>query len=52
MFPSSKTNGRAVASTRLGGRFPPVVTRPAASWIWWAVGVALLLAACLFYINL
>jgi len=48
----SKTAGRAVASTRLGGRYRPAIPRPAASWIWWAVGGVMLLLAFLFYISL
>jgi len=43
---------RVVVSTRLGGRFPAVVPRPAFLW-WWAAGAVLLLvAACLLLINL
>jgi hypothetical protein len=47
-----QSRDRPVASTRLGGRFPAVVPRPAFPW-WWVAGAALLLAAvCLFLVNL
>jgi len=43
---------RPVPRTRLGGRFPAVVPRPAFLW-WWVAGAALVLAvACVFLIYL
>ena len=47
-----QSQDRPVPRTRLGGRFPAVVPRPAFPW-WWVAGAALLLAAvCLLLVNL
>ena len=49
----SRSEGRAAAATRLGGRYPAVVPRPAFPWTWWVVGALLLAAAvCLVRFGL